>query len=150
MWGLNLPPPLAPFTNKKVKIRVRTYGKRSPSSPRPLSKILTLNPPLIEFRRALPGTKSKIENRIDLRVDFTVSLTQHCVYLIHLVYRPTCVSPSHAMQLAEPLAVAIPHCAPRNASRETVVKQRMPNGQWREIPSYDVVIEDIKVGMWHG
>ena len=42
--------------------------------------------------------------------------------------------------------MALPHCAPRNQTREPVVKERQADGTWTELPTTDVTFDDIKVG----
>jgi hypothetical protein len=50
--------------------------------------------------------------------------------------------------LEEPLAVAMPHCAPRNVqSREPVIKSLQKDGTWVELPTKEVVLDGIKVRM---
>lgn len=49
-------------------------------------------------------------------------------------------------QFEEPVSVAIPHCLQRNIpGREPVIKQLQPTGKWAELPTNDIVIEDIRV-----
>ena len=44
------------------------------------------------------------------------------------------------------MSIALPVCIGRvPMGKETVVKQRMPNGAWRELPSADVQFEDNRV-----
>ncbi|XP_062566933.1 death domain-containing protein 1-like, partial [Saccostrea cucullata] len=53
--------------------------------------------------------------------------------------------PEKKFQFEEPVAVAIPHCLQRNIpGREPVIKQLQPNGRWAELPTNDVIIEDIR------
>ena len=50
-----------------------------------------------------------------------------------------------SFQLEEPLAIALPHCAPRVVSRESVIKVlNDQTGRWTELASSDVSFEDIK------
>lgn len=49
-------------------------------------------------------------------------------------------------QFEEPVSVAIPHCLHRNIpGREPVIKQLQPTGKWSELPTNDILIEDIRV-----
>ena len=49
-------------------------------------------------------------------------------------------------QFDEPVSVAIPHCLQRNIpGREPVIKQLQPTGKWTELPTNDIVIEDMRV-----
>ena len=51
-------------------------------------------------------------------------------------------------QFEEPVSVAIPHCLQRNIpGREPVIKQLQPTGKWTELPTNDIVIEDMRVNI---
>lgn len=65
--------------------------------------------------------------------------TSNLVYLIDLIV-------TYFGQFEEPVSVAIPHCLQRNIpGREPVIKQLQPTGKWAELPTNDIVIEDMRV-----
>ncbi|ELU09375.1 hypothetical protein CAPTEDRAFT_221873 [Capitella teleta] len=65
--------------------------------------------------------------------------------LVGNIIQLTQTDPKMTFNLEEPLAIAIPHCAPRNvASREPVVKSLQEDGTWTELPTREVTIDDMK------
>ena len=49
------------------------------------------------------------------------------------------------MKVIEPLLVTIPHCAPRVASREAIIRVISDDGRWTDYPTTEATVEDMKV-----
>lgn len=44
------------------------------------------------------------------------------------------------------MSISFPHCTPRGLpGKEPIIKHLQPNGKWMDLPSSDVVFDDIKV-----
>ena len=41
--------------------------------------------------------------------------------------------------------MTIPHCAPRVASREAIIRVISDDGRWRDYPTTEATVEDMKV-----
>ncbi|KAK3098637.1 hypothetical protein FSP39_021461 [Pinctada imbricata] len=53
--------------------------------------------------------------------------------------------PDKKLTFDEPMSIAIPHCLQRAIiGREPIIKQLQPTGRWTELPTSDVVFDDIR------
>ena len=44
------------------------------------------------------------------------------------------------------MSISFPHCTPRGLpGKEPIIKHLQPNGKWMDLPSSEVVFDDIKV-----
>ncbi|KAI0241801.1 hypothetical protein LSAT2_018629 [Lamellibrachia satsuma] len=90
---------------------------------------------LVGGKDALTVTSVQQLGTLDLR---------HNDELVSHVFRLDGTAKDPNAKISVPLLVTIPHCAPRLASREAVIRVIGAEGRWTDYPTRDAIVEDMK------